>query len=480
MHMQRPLDLYALFRLKDIKTVSELNRLMSGKSSTVRKHEIESLRGLAEALTEAGAGAEELDGYYFSYTIPKIGKEFDVLRLSDDLVLNIELKYVNVGLTEIAEQQVRNRYYLKSLGKEIFICTYVYDEKKFYTVDTRNKPVECPAEVVMDAVKRSNGFQAKDPDRLFDPEDYIFSPLSDPDRLLEGRYFLTQHQESIEKRLLGLTSEAGARFASVAGGSGTGKTLILYDLALKTAKEKSVCVISPDPQAVAVIKKALNTLTVTDADEYCSLSKSDRGFNAVFLDDAHLMDVQSLEFIIKDARENSRVCVFFTETAAHLNAVNRTKIFWRKLKRLVGAEKHQLTDRICTEPAIAAFTNKLINSNSDAENEKGLPYGETFVLYAANKAEATIIADRYSRKGYGIYAPEAADKALPPKGKRLIVLGRGFWYNGDGFLTVQGARCSDDCMEKLVFRGFKGVDDALGILVVGNATLFKKILGFFK
>ena len=478
--MQRPLDLYALFRLKDIKVIGELNRLTSGKSSSVRKHEIESLRGLADALSTAGAGAAELDGYYFSYTIPKIGKEFDVLRLSDSLVLNIELKYVNVGIREIAEQQRRNRYYLNSLGREVFICTYVFDEKKFYTLDAQDKLTECSVNAVMEAVNRSNDFCSDDPDRLFDPEDYIFSPLTDPNRLLEGRYFLTQHQESIEKRLIGLAFDIGARFASVSGGSGTGKTLLLYDLALKTARKMNVCVISHDTSSASVIDNAFSTLTVTDAGKYMTVERDQRNFDAVFLDDAHLMDIHKLEFIIKDACENGRFCVFFTESPTLLNTVSRTKAFWRKLKRLVGAEKHQLTDRICTEPEVAAFINKLINSEAEAKNEKRLSYGNTFVLYAANRAEAKIIADRYAQKGYGVYAPVTAKGEIPPKGKRLILLGRSFAYDGDGFLTAQNTQRADEIMEKLVFTGFKGIDGALGILVVGNTALFKKILGFFK
>ena len=65
-------------------------------------------------------------------------------------------------------------------------------------------------------------------------------------------------------------------------------------------------------------------------------------------------------------------------------------------------------------------------------------------------------------------------------GKRLIVMGRSFCYDTDGFLTAQRSAKSDAVMEKLVFSGFKGIDGALGVLVVGNPTLFKKILGFFK
>lgn len=478
--MQRPLDLYAIFRLKDVRLVSELNRLMSGKNSTVRKHEIESLRGLADALSLAGATAEELDGYYFSYSIPRIGKEFDVLRISDDFVLNIELKYVNVGPEEIAEQQRRNEYYLKSLGKEMFICTYVCDENKFYTVDDTQKLIDCPVEKVITAVKRTNSYCSGDPDRLFDPEDYIFSPLSDPHRLIEGRYFLTQHQESIEKRLLNLVLEVKGGFASVSGGSGTGKTLLLYDMALKAAKKISVCVVTADVSTASRLRDTFSSITIICADEYTSLKDGEIHFDTLFVDDAHLIPYERLDLIIKDSRKNGRFCVFFTEAPALLNAVSGTRSFLKKLSRLVGAESHRLTDRIRTDSTIAAYINRLLNCEIVGEDERGIPYGENFVLYAANKSETKIIIDRYHQKGYGHYIPANTQTEAPPMGKRLIVLGRSFCYDADGFLTAQRSPRSDKIMENLVFNGFKGIDGALGVLVVGNPTLFKKILSYFK
>lgn len=478
--MQRPLDLYSLFRLKDVRLVGELNRLMSGKPSTVRKHEIESLRGLCNALITAGAKLPELDGYYFSYVIPKIGKEFDVLRISDDFVLNIELKYVNVGIEEIAEQQRRNEYYLKSLGKKIFICTYVCDENKFYTVDSNGRLTDCLVHTVMKAVKATNEFYTEDPDRMFDPEDYIFSPSSDPVRLLEGRYFLTQHQESIKKRILSVSNSERVHFACVSGGSGTGKTLLLYDIALKASSAQSVCVISPNVSSDEKLKSTLNTVVITDPNGYLSTKSEKRRYDIVFVDDAHLIPSDILEQIIKDVRRNGRFCVFFTEAPILLCASERTARFWRKITRLVGAEKHQLTDRIRTDPTIADFINRMLAGDSMAEATEKIAYGDAFVLYAANRAEASLLIDKYTDKGYFHYSPTTAKEKRPPCGKRLITLGKAFSYDSDGRLRAGEASNSDILMENLVFNGLKGIDGSLGVLVVGNLPLFKKLIEFFK
>lgn len=41
------------------------------------------------------------DGFIYGYTIPQLNKEFDLLKISDDLCLNIELKSTNVGIDKI-------------------------------------------------------------------------------------------------------------------------------------------------------------------------------------------------------------------------------------------------------------------------------------------------------------------------------------------------------------------------------------------
>lgn len=479
--MQRPLDLYALFRLRDTKLVGELNNIMSGKSSSVKKHEIESLRGMANALTVAGAGAKELDGYYFSYSIPGIGKEFDVLRISDSYVLNIELKFVNVGIKEISEQIIRNEYYLRSLGKEIFICTYVCSEDRFYTVDGNGELTVISVDSVMEAVNKTNDFYCGSPDRLFDPEDYIFSPLSDPMRFLEGRYFLTQHQENIERALMNLGGEGKARFAAISGGSGTGKTLLLYDMALKAAEKGRVCVISACGDNVESVKSTVKQFTVTDIDEYISMERSERACDMLFVDGAHLLPKEKIEFIIKEVRGNNGYCVFFTEVPAILCTVKRTESFWGKLKRLVGANRYQLTDKIRTDPVVSAFIYRLLDSDMLPSERRPLKYGDVFALYAATKAEADIIISRYAEKGYGCFIPNLKNKEAPGKGKRLIVLGKSFGYDGEGRLRANGAGSrGEELMEGLVYTGLKGIEGGLGILVIGNMPLFKKILEIFK
>lgn len=50
------------------------------------------LAELCDTLISHGLPFDVFDGYYVGYSIKQISKEFDLLRLSKDLVIDIELK----------------------------------------------------------------------------------------------------------------------------------------------------------------------------------------------------------------------------------------------------------------------------------------------------------------------------------------------------------------------------------------------------
>ena len=90
------------------------------------------------------------DGYYIGYSIKQISKEFDLLRFSEDLVINIELKQelnlsVDEKIEKVLKQQSKNFYYLKALQKNIFIFTYVENDGLYEYANLLNetKKISC-------------------------------------------------------------------------------------------------------------------------------------------------------------------------------------------------------------------------------------------------------------------------------------------------------------------------------------------------
>ena len=58
----------------------------------LKSHEIRNLRSFCDIMRQNRCGLAHFDGFYVSYSILQIGKEFDLLRFGDDYVLNIEIK----------------------------------------------------------------------------------------------------------------------------------------------------------------------------------------------------------------------------------------------------------------------------------------------------------------------------------------------------------------------------------------------------
>lgn len=75
----------------------------------IRDYEFESLKVLVDVLINYNVGPAQMDGFFFSYKIKHIGKEFDLLKVSkDNRVLNVELKSESIAEEKIEKQLKRN------------------------------------------------------------------------------------------------------------------------------------------------------------------------------------------------------------------------------------------------------------------------------------------------------------------------------------------------------------------------------------
>ena len=65
----------------------EYNKLM-----TLKRHEICNLHSFCDVMIHEGCSIGDFDGFFIGYSIPQIGKEFDLLRFGKDFLINIEIK----------------------------------------------------------------------------------------------------------------------------------------------------------------------------------------------------------------------------------------------------------------------------------------------------------------------------------------------------------------------------------------------------
>ena len=235
------INIYNLTRVSDNEDFAEYEYILSGRKDfqRTRIREKESLIILVRELIKAGARLEDLDNYFYSYTIALISKEFDLLRISSNrkCILNIELKSEDVGEDRIKQQLVRNRYYLSPVTTNIYSYTFILDTNTLYRLELSDGTYTLVMADFTELMKYNIESQ-------FKAKDYLISPVNSPERFARHQYFLTNQQEAMSRKFLNsLINNREVRYYSIKGEAGTGKTLLLYDTVRKLPKELSKCIL---------------------------------------------------------------------------------------------------------------------------------------------------------------------------------------------------------------------------------------------
>ena len=213
----------------------------------VKEHEARSVTRLTDELHAHGATSpRHFEGFAFSFRIPQISSEFDLLKICDGAVVDIELKIEDVGEERIERQLTRNRYYLAPLERTTYTFTYVVDEDMLYEMGEDGVLVRTSLQrlvQVLGSLGRPYEGRVED---LFKASNYLVSPLNDTDRFLAGSYFLTNHQAQIKASFRTACREAAGQrpvVFLVYGSAGTGKSLLLYDLAKSLDVAGPACIL---------------------------------------------------------------------------------------------------------------------------------------------------------------------------------------------------------------------------------------------
>lgn len=264
-------DLYSLHTAAKI-AIDDYRRyeyILSNRDnlSNLGEREKDSLSQLVVFLLENGLEKKYLTNFFYSYVIPHIGKEFDLLKFTNNFILSIELKSLDVGKERIKTQLLCNYKYLKYLSKELLCFTFVSDEKTIYKLTNDFKLVEANVDELITAIKVASNNNLLEIDSLFKPNDFLVSPIATPKRFLLGQYFLTTQQEFIQKEINKALSNNNV--FKITGDAGTGKTLLLFDIGLSLSKNGNVLIVSCGEitDAHYLISDTLDNFLIISADQ---------------------------------------------------------------------------------------------------------------------------------------------------------------------------------------------------------------------
>ena len=484
----KAINIYSLTRINDPLLLSKLERQMSGRSGhlKIKAWETEGLRAFCSRLSgvyEQAAGIR----FYYSFSMPKLGKEFDLLRINDEYVVNIELKSGNVTDEAIQRQLVQNRYYISALERNMVFYTYISSADRLVRLSNSGRLLEADWSELADVLKRQGSCSTMDIEDQFKEERYLISPLTDPARFLRQDYFLTSQQRDIKKQIL---RNMDVPFQGFTGFPGTGKTILLYDIAMQISRNDRVCVfhLGPHTAELEQLDSRLKRIDFYYLTEDARLNVPG-GYSVIFVDEGHRIDENILEQIQAYAKSwNAPVIISYDrEDAIHEEETGNGGA--KMLEALPGFVRYRLTNRIRLNSELSAFI-RCVMWLGDKNHRASYP--SVTLAYARDPEEIRLQLKSLQDEGY-VYISDAAvcsditgdsgdgvrievtEAACKEYDDVVMLMDNSFIYDEYGYLRHSNDNYADQRVRRL-FHGLSRAKKRVALLVYDNAEVFKALL----
>ncbi len=399
----KPVNIYALTRITDPERLAKLDRQLSQRSRflKIKEWEIEGLKAFTDNIAPFLTNGPELS-FFYSFTMPKLGKEFDLLRVGEKSVINIELKSGNVSDEVIRDQLLQNRYYLSTLGLDMHFYTYISNYDRLVRLSNSLKLVETDFEDLAEVMCEQGDCYKGDIEELFKEEDYLISPLTDPGRFLRQEYFLTSQQKDIERQILKLLKKEenapSPVYCGFTGLPGTGKTILLYDLAMRLSKCDKVCVLhfGTHLKGLEELDDRLKRIDFF----YCEDNKSIEvtgDYKVILVDEGHRINTALLDEIIAISGRMCAPVIFSYDKEDAIAQGERAGYGAEIIEALPGFTGFKLTNRIRLNAELSSFINCLM---SFLKRSPRHDYPSVKVAYAANDEEAADLIAIMEKDGF--------------------------------------------------------------------------------
>ena len=461
----KAINLYFLSRVREESMFSDYENYLTRRDEyqRSRKAEQESLCSMVDQLLSCSCliTYQACDGFFFSYVIDHISKEFDLVKVAEDKskVLNIELKSMDIGQERIAAQLRQNRYYLRHITRNIFSFTY-------------------------------EGIET-----LFSARDFLVSPLTTPARFLSGSYFLTDQQRDFSHKIqeeLDKVKKRGSRSRIIAlsGSSGTGKTLLVYDLARSLSEDGPVLFVHCGSLSKGhqQLNEHLDRVTICGADNYGRELETGQ-YPILIVDEAQRMAEKELDRVSGLVRERKIFSIFSFAVPQVLNADPAVAAAAEKIGSLADSS-YMLTSKIRINKEIYLFLKGLFDFRKRARNHH---FSNIDLIYADSRESAEPIIDYYKERGYMyISCDETEDTAEKPMmvdsddtfGQEydhvMVMMDSRFYHDEKGILRSSEESPGPYSYEQMLYQAVTRTREQLCILVCRNEDLMRRILTLLK
>lgn len=493
----KPINLISLCSAKIKLSPSVFELYLNNFDIEIKEHEIETVKNLISNLFHESdlAPVDKLNcvnDFYVGYSIPQISKEFDLLRIGETQVINIELKREST-IEKIEKQLKQNKWYLEALEKEVFNFTYNSKDNKLFYLDENERLKEVDFSLLVSKLEDQVLTYIEDINKLFNPSNYLVSPFNSTDRFIEDQYFLTDHQVNIKKEIL-KSIESGYGFYSIEGPPGSGKTLLTYDIAKEYINQsKKVLVIH-----VGKLNKGHDRLIaeyfwpITPIRNY--KSKNLNKYDLIILDEVQRIYEDQLEDIIDKIKETDTKCIFSFDPQQCLSSGEIKNNIPKYIEDKVSPRSFKLTNKIRTNKEIGSFIKDFLYLSNRSENQV---YSNIDIQYFHTTASAKAYISILRNKGWKIinYTPsihgteypydkfqnrfeENAHDAIGQEYDNVVaIIDKHYYYNKDGKLHTKGyLKKPIYHPTKMLFQILTRARKKLCIIIINNQEILNRCL----
>lgn len=470
------------------------------KDFNLSPHEAITMAQLINEMKSYKADSACFNGYYVSYTINQISKEFDLLRFSDTMAVNIELKGTldkDDKLKKITNQMHQNHYYLNFLRQEIRIFTYIESDGLYQYDLQKGNAKKIDITILIELLTKQKVNYGINPDDLFIPSNYLISPFNNPDSFIGQEYFLTDHQQRIKTEIMNDLKKGQYKIYCVSANAGTGKTLLAYDIGKSLMRIGYLPLIihcgklnQGHEKLINKYKWKISPIRNVNDRFFDNWNEHEVGF--FIIDEAHRIHLSQLDLIINKSLELGIPLLFSYDTKQYLRNGESTDIseYIKQKYRDVPIVERSLTNKIRTNKDMASFIMNLFQIGSSNSH---LNYGNITIEYFEeldditnyindlqnidNWKAVTFTNSQYNIEPLdniaGICEIKAHDVIGQEFKKVVVVLDTNFKYNEQGRLISKHNYYSATGM---LFQIVTRAIDELKIVVLNNPDLFTQLL----
>lgn len=436
-------------------------------------------------------------GYHPENGFPS--SEFDLLRLGDNYIINIELKEGDKNEEERVKQLNDHNFLLKLLRKDVYFFSYQESDDTLLmacssNVDDDGKLIvrNCEPKELRDVMKGQvySTTKRKVLDFLFSPKQYLVSPFNDTERFFKGEYFLTNSQSDIKAHII----KSDQKIYAIKGSAGTGKSLLLYDMAKELKENKQICVITCNILSEGhnrLVDKGIHILPINQIDQV----KVDN-YDYIFVDEFQRMSQKQRDKLIADVEASSTKLAVFYDDKQTLSVTEEKCNNHKYMKKKKGEKKEvymkELDVKFRSNPNLMAFIDKILeNRLKDRESVKRND-GQIELLYCADDTvalqyleeeckEYKVLMYTGGKKPEGCLYPFEHDKENAHRviGQEFsnvaIPINSSFYYEKRGEAYILKAKDRAYASVKMLYQNLTRAKDKLKLVVVGNKPLFDRI-----